>query len=62
MELNLMTMSRRYRALIRAAADAKNPEFKDLWKRKLNELVQNSKEELIRKQRQDELENGCKFE
>jgi hypothetical protein len=43
-----MTMSRRYRALIKAAADAKNPEFKDLWKRKLNELVQNSKEELTK--------------
>ena len=55
-------MSRRYRALIRAAADAKNPEFKGLWKRKLNELVQNSKEELIKKQRQDEQEHGCKFE
>jgi len=38
--------SKRYYALIRAAAEAKNPEFKDLWKRKLFQLIENHKNEL----------------
>lgn len=63
--MELSTLSRRYYALTRAAAEAKNPEFKDLWKRKLNELVKNSKAELAKKSRQDErllIEHGYKFE
>ena len=38
--------ARRYYALIRAAANAQNPEFKTLWKNKLRDLIKQNKEEV----------------
>ena len=38
--------ARRYYALIRAAADAQNPEFKQLWKNKLRDLIKQNQEEV----------------
>ena len=48
MELNdeNLRVARRYYALIRAAANAKNPEFKALWKSKLAELIRNNQQEV----------------
>lgn len=42
-----LLFSKRYYALVRAASEAKNPEFKDLWKRKLFQLIENHKIQLI---------------
>lgn len=37
---------RRYHALMRAADNAQNPEFKQLWKEKLSELIKQNQEEV----------------
>lgn len=42
-----MELNRKYYSLIEAASRAKNPEFKDLWKRKLYELIKQEKQERI---------------
>lgn len=48
-----MELNRRYYNLIKAASRAKNPEFKDLWKRKLYELIKKERVAVARARRED---------
>lgn len=48
-----MELNRRYYSLIKAASRAKNPEFKDLWKRKLYELIKQERIAAARAQREN---------